>query len=250
MTKAKAAPKPSAPAKKAKKEESTGEKKADSNAATLSVLQRIKAEKDPWAACISGDILKTPKDIQALIDSMPYNTGDARCPKDALAVGVVHCLDGALLAAAALSRLGHAPKICYLGADGDDGHALALFTTKDGKHHGAIAKSNFSGIRFRCAVYSSHRELVMSYFNDYFTTEGERTLRTYTNPIDLSKVPGWETTEAGFKKVEALLEKEKEIKLFAKKLVDEQIVPVDDRLLRSGMLGLNPAGAYDPNKKH
>ena len=64
-------------------------------------------------------------------------------------------------------------------------------------HWGAIAKSNFSGLRFREPVYRSPRELVLSYFDDYMNLRGERTLRAYSQPVNLARFdrtrPGWMT---------------------------------------------------------
>jgi hypothetical protein len=66
-------------------------------------------------------------------------------------------------------------------------------------HWGAIAKSNFSGLRFREPVYRSVRELVMSYFESYMNLRGERTLRAYSQPVDLGRFDrthrGWMTAE-------------------------------------------------------
>jgi CheY-like chemotaxis protein len=49
--------------------------------------------------------------------------------------------------------------------DRDDDHMLALYK-RDG-HWGAVAKSNFVGLRFREPVYRTLRELVMSYFEQF-----------------------------------------------------------------------------------
>ena len=52
---------------------------------------------------------------------------------------------------------------------------------------GAVGKSNFTGLRYREPVYRSVRELVMSYFEDYFNADGERTLRMHTSPLRLAR---------------------------------------------------------------
>ncbi len=87
--------------------------------------------------------------MQQLLDEMPYNTGNARCPSQAFAACTVHCLDGALLAAVALRAMGYPALLTFLDAEQDDGHALAVFKSADGKCYGCVAKSNFSGIRYR-----------------------------------------------------------------------------------------------------
>jgi hypothetical protein len=86
---------------------------------------------------------------------------------------VAHCFDGALFGAAALRRLGHQPLVLYMIATArDDDHLLAIYK-RDG-YWGAVAKSNFVGLRFREPVYRTLRELVMSYFESYTTWHERR----------------------------------------------------------------------------
>lgn len=129
--------------------------------------------------------LRTPFQIQAFLDSIPYSPEDAnRCPRRVLEDRQAHCLDGGLFAAAALRRLGFKPVIIdMLPTPGrDDDHVLAIF--KQNGVLGAIAKSNYVGLRYREPVYRSTRELVMSYFEAFFNSLGEKTLRAYTVPFE------------------------------------------------------------------
>jgi hypothetical protein len=57
---------------------------------------------------------------------------------------------------------------------------MSLRFSRCADHWGAVAKSNFTGCRYREPVYRSLRELAMSYFNIYFNLRGERTLRRYS----------------------------------------------------------------------
>jgi hypothetical protein len=77
----------------------------------------------------------------------------------------------------------------------DDDHVLAIFRIEG--LWGAIAKSNYAGLRYREPVYRSLRELAMSYFNDYFNLRGERTLRAFSQPVNLARFDRrkWMTTE-------------------------------------------------------
>lgn len=254
---------------RAKKEAaSTSAKKKQAAAVSSSTKKKPESEQGDQQQRLLGNViksfadiragkLKTPMDVQCLIDEMPYNTGEARCPQDAIAAGVCHCLCGGLIAAAALKALGHRPAVLYLGADDDDGHLVAVFEHSAGgkKFYGCVAKSNFSGIRFRCPVYSSIRELVMSFYDVYFNTDGARTLRRYTNPIYLDEEceKDWETTQAGLEEVDQLIEDADEIELFPAGAMRTDTAkvhtPVDKRLKESGMLGIDLAGAYDPSKK-
>ena len=77
----------------------------------------------------------------------------------------------------------------------DTDHVLAIFKIRG--CWGAVAKSNFTGCRYREPVYRTLRELAMSYFNIYFNLRGERTLRRYSQPVDLSRFDDrhWMTSE-------------------------------------------------------
>jgi len=142
--------------------------------------------------------LRTPVGIQRALDAMPYHlAGSAWSPRRVLREGTAHCLEGAIFAAAALRVLGFAPLLLDLEAVQDTDHVIGVFRLRG--HWGAIAKSNFSGLRFREPVYRTVRELVMSYFDDYINLRGERTLRAYSRPVDLARFDrshrGWMTSE-------------------------------------------------------
>src|SRR5919201_4640976 len=129
--------------------------------------------------------LSTPRKVQDFLDAIPYSTEDRyRSPRTVLRERGAHCYDGALFAAAALRQLGHPPLLVNLFAERDDEHLIAVFRL-DG-HWGAVAKSNFVGLRYRDPVYRTLRELVMSYFQDYFNVQGEKTMRSYTRPLSLT----------------------------------------------------------------
>ena len=106
-----------------------------------------------------------------------------------------HCFEGAVFAAAALRANGYPPLIIDFEAKRDTDHVLAVYQT-DGCW-GAIAKSNFTGLRYREPVYRSLRELTLSYFEDYFNLLGERTLRRYSAQVNLKRFDhlDWMTTE-------------------------------------------------------
>src|SRR5215475_8947173 len=140
--------------------------------------------------------LKTPAGIQKFLDDLPSNLSyTARSPKNVLNDRVASCLEGGIFAAAALRIIGFPPLIFDLEADQDTDHVVAVFKVRD--HWGAVAKSNFTGCRYREPVYRSLRELAMSYFNIYFNLRGERTLRRYSRPVNLARFDdkNWMTTE-------------------------------------------------------
>ncbi|MFN7945621.1 MAG: hypothetical protein U0Z53_09725 [Blastocatellia bacterium] len=145
--------------------------------------------------------LATPEKIQHFLDyEVAYNKekdGEScRSPRRVLRDRLAHCAEGAFLAAAALRVQGHPPLIVDLEAVRDDDHLLAVFKQHD--RWGAIAKSNYAGLRFREPVYRTIRELVMSYFEHYYNLRGEKTLRTFsTRPVNLSRFDArhWMTAE-------------------------------------------------------
>jgi hypothetical protein len=141
--------------------------------------------------------LRTPAGIQRALDVLPYHLATtAWSPWRVLAERTAHCLEGAIFAAAALRVLGFPPLLLDLEAVQDTDHVIAVYRVDS--HWGAIAKSNFSGLRCRAPVYRSLRELVMSYFEDYVNLRGERTLRAYSRPVNLARFdrvhPGWMTS--------------------------------------------------------
>ena len=140
--------------------------------------------------------LKNPYGIQRFLDDMPYHLEDtAWSPRLVLRENSSHCLEGAIFAAAALRANGYPPLILNFEAEHDTDHVVAVYRVNG--HWGAIAKSNFSGCRYREPVHRSLRELAISYFNLYFNMRRERTLRTFSRPVNLARFDRqqWMTTE-------------------------------------------------------
>jgi hypothetical protein len=144
--------------------------------------------------------LRAPERIQRFLDdSISYNKEKSgptcRSPRRVLRDRLAHCLEGALFGAAALRVQGWEPLLLDLEAVRDDDHVLAIF--RQYGCWGAIAKSNYAGLRYREPVYRTLRELAMSYFEDYYNPAGERTLRTYSRPVNLRRFDRihWMTAE-------------------------------------------------------
>jgi hypothetical protein len=140
--------------------------------------------------------LKTPAQIQKFIDGITYQYADtAGSPERVLRERKGHCMEGALVAAAAFRVLGAPPLLMDLEAVRDDDHVVALYRERG--LWGGVAKSNFAGLRFRAPVYRNLRELAMSYFEHYYNLRGERTLRAYSVPVNLARLDKqhWMTAE-------------------------------------------------------
>ena len=133
--------------------------------------------------------LNTPKKIQDFINNIPinfdYRKDTCMSPRVVLRKNKCHCIEGAILAALCLRLNGKSPLILDLEANEKDyDHVIAVFK-EDGKW-GAISKTNHAVLRYRDPVYSSIRELVMSYFHEYNDKRGRKNLRRYSLPVDLS----------------------------------------------------------------
>jgi hypothetical protein len=138
--------------------------------------------------------LTSPAKIQSFLDDrIGYNLepqGDTcYSPRLVMRHGVAHCMEGAMLAAAALRFLGHPPLLVDLEADRDSDHVLAVYRVHG--LWGAVAKSDYAGLRSREPVYRTVRELVMSYFEHYYNPAGEKTLRAYSRPVNLARFDAW-----------------------------------------------------------
>lgn len=144
--------------------------------------------------------LSTPILIQDFLDRLAINhekqSESCMSPRRVLKARKAHCLEGALLAATALSLHGERPLLLELSvAPGDQDHAVALY--KRNGYWGAISKTNHATLRFRDPVYATVRELALSYFHEYFVNAtGTKTLRGYTRPFSLRKFgTTWMTSE-------------------------------------------------------
>jgi hypothetical protein len=181
--------------------------------------------------------LKTPAGIQRFLDELPYNLDfTARSPKKVLRDRVASCLEGGIFAAAALRFIGFPPLIFDLEADKDTDHVVAIFKVHG--HWGAVAKSNFSGCRYREPVYRNLRELALSYFNIYFNLRGERTLRRYSRPVNLARFDRlhWMTSDKPIWFIAEHLVEIPHIPLLKPAMV-KRLTRVDARTMKSEMLG-------------
>jgi hypothetical protein len=181
--------------------------------------------------------LKTPKRIQQFVDALTYQYADtAWSPQRVLRERKGHCLEGALVAAAALRVNGHPPLLLDLEAVHDDDHVIALYRERG--LWGGIAKSNFAGLRFRAPIYRTLRELALSYFEHYYNLRGERTLRAYGGPVNLARLDRlhWMTAEDDVWCVPELLIAARHYPLFPHK-VARTLPRLDRRSFEAGLHG-------------
>jgi hypothetical protein len=181
--------------------------------------------------------LKDPHGIQRFLDDQPYHLADtAWSPRRVLRENTSHCFEGATFAAAALRVNGYPPLVIDLEAEHDTDHVIAVY--KQRGHWGAVAKSNYTGCRYREPVYRTLRELAMSYFEVYFNLRRERTLRTFSNPVNLARFDclNWMTTDQQLWFIAEYLFAIRHFRLLTPRMA-KSLHRLDDRSFRAGCLG-------------
>ncbi len=192
--------------------------------------------------------LTTPNNIQRFLDSIPYSTEHvSRCPLRVLQDHKAHCLDGALFAAAVLRQIGFRPLVVDLFPEPglDDDHVLAIYQINGA--YGAVAQSNFVGLRFREAVFRSVRELVMSYFEVFFNVDGIKTMRSYTAPCNLAAFDhlSWTISDAAIDAIAHRLDRLHRYPVLTPAMA-AGLSRIDDLSYQANTLGIDAAGLYKP----
>jgi len=188
--------------------------------------------------------LGSPVKIQAFLDRILYYDEDLyRSPLTVLRKRKACCLDGALFAATALRKIGHPPLIVSLNAENDDDHILAIY--KRNGFFGAVAKSNFVGLRFREPVYRTLRELIMTYFESYYNLDGKKTLRSYTVPLNLKPFDkiDWMICDDSLEMIADRLDTIRKVSILTPRMV-RRLSTVDKRFYKAGMLGADTKAIY------
>ena len=177
----------------------------------------------------------SPVKIQQYLDTIEYSAESRyRSPRSVLRDRKAHCFDGAVFAAAMLRRLGYPPLIVDMQAVRDDDHVIAIFK-RNGKI-GAVAKSNFVGLRFREPIYRDIRELVMSYFPAFYNMEREYSLRQFTVPLHLGKYKNFEFDDEVMEVIGLKLSYIPVTKLMTPSEI-RSLQKVDLRTFKAGMIG-------------
>lgn len=185
--------------------------------------------------------LKTPERIQRFLDDeCRYNKepDGPTCfgPRRVISERRAHCVEGALLGAAALRMAGKTAMIWDLASVRDDDHVLAL--VRYGRCWGAVAKSNYSGLRFREPVYRNLRELAMSYFEHYYNLAGEKTLRGFSRPVNMARFDhlNWMTSAADLWEIPEYLCEISHTNILEPGM-ERRLAKMDHRLFEAGKLG-------------
>lgn len=167
--------------------------------------------------------LNTPKKIQDFINKIPINFEEDKkdtclSPIQVLRKNKSHCIEGAIFAAFCFQLQGKKPLLVDMKTTKDDfEHVIAVF--KKDNFWGAISKTNHAVLRYREPIYKSIRELVMSYFHEYFKDNGKKTLRSFSNPVNLNKFKNWEKSEKDLWLIHNYLDKIKHHKILNNKQI-------------------------------
>lgn len=176
--------------------------------------------------------------IQRFLDELEYDVPGEGCrsPRRVMRERKVQCMDGALFAAAALRLQGRPPLIVDLEGVWDSDHVLAVFR-EDGCW-GAIARSNYSGLRFREPIHRTIRDLAVSYVEAYFNLRRQKTLRRYSRPLSLARFDarGWMTAEENLWYVPDYLVDVRHYRLLTP-AQEKRLGPVDRRVFEAGKVG-------------
>lgn len=193
--------------------------------------------------------LTTPAKIQEFLDRIPYSSDPIyRSPRSVMRDRKAHCFDGAVFAAAALQAIGDLPLIMELKAVRDDDHLLALF--RRGGCWGTVAKSNFVGLRYREPIFRNLRELSLSYFEEFYNVDREKTLRSYSVALDLRGFDDhhWQTNDLALDRIAERLDRIRHYPLINPGQ-ERGLAPVDERMFRAGLLGADEKGLYKPGSE-
>jgi hypothetical protein len=168
--------------------------------------------------------LKTERKVQDFIDSLKVNfekKGDT-CfsPRIVLKRKEAHCIEASILAYLIMKIHGKKAWLVDLtSVKSDYDHVVCVF--QKNKKWGAISKNNHGVLRYRDPIYNSIRELVMSYFHEYTDKKGRKNLRSYSNPLTLSRFDrkNWATSKEDLWYIAEYLADVKHSKILDKKQI-------------------------------
>jgi hypothetical protein len=203
-----------------------------------------------WAAAEGAELarLNAPLKIQLWLNGIAYDAeAGTASPRRVLRERKANCFEGAMFAAAALRFHGRPPLLVDMRSHNDDDHVLAVFRENGG--WGCVAKSNYTVLRFREPVYRTVRELMASFFDVFFNPIGEKTLRAYSVPFNLSRFDerDWMTTEEDVSWIGDALDRARHVPFLTPAQLRD-LRPTDPALVKAGLLGANPKGLFKPKR--
>lgn len=150
--------------------------------------------------------LRTPLAVQRYLNALPYNNeseGETlRSFRGVVRHGTAHCLEAALAAAVILEQHGYPPLVLSFESIDELDHVLFVYRTATG--WGSIARSRDPGLHGRKPVFTSPRNLALSYVDPYVDFSGRITAYEV---IDLRAMGryDWRLSDSNVWKVERVL---------------------------------------------
>jgi hypothetical protein len=150
--------------------------------------------------------LTTPAAVQHFLNELPYNTEPSgetlRSFRGVIRHGTAHCLEAALSAAVILEQHGYPPLVLSFESIDELDHVIFVYKTRTG--WGSVARSRDPGLHGRRPVFTSPRNLALSYVDPYVDYTGRVTAYEV---VDL-RVMGtydWRLSDVNVWKVERVL---------------------------------------------
>jgi len=123
--------------------------------------------------------LRTPAAVQRYLNDLPYNDepppGGAtlRSFRSVVQRGSAHCLEAALAAAVILEQHGYPPLVLSFESIDELDHVIFVYRTSTG--WGSVARSRDPGLHGRKPVFTTPRNLALSYVDPYVDFTGRVT---------------------------------------------------------------------------
>jgi hypothetical protein len=151
--------------------------------------------------------LRTPAAVQQFLNELPYNDepngATLRSFRGVVRKGAAHCLEAALAAAVILEQHGYPPLVLSFESIDELDHVIFVYRTARG--WGSIARSRDPGLHGRKAVFTTPRNLALSYVDPYVDFTGRITAYAV---VDLREAMGaydWRLADRNVWKVERVL---------------------------------------------
>jgi hypothetical protein len=152
---------------------------------------------------------RTPREVQAYLNHLPYNTepppGGAtlRSFRGVVREGTAHCLEAALAAAVILEQHGYPPLLLSFESIDELDHVLFVYRHRG--RWGSIGRSRDPGLHGRKPVFRTARDLALTYVEPYIDYSGRVTGYTVVNIAELLGEYDWRLSDNNVWKTERVL---------------------------------------------
>jgi hypothetical protein len=152
--------------------------------------------------------LKTPCDVQAYLNALPYNQepggrATLRSFRGVVRHGSAHCLEAALFAAVVLEQHGYPPLLVSFESIDELDHVIFVYRHRG--RWGSVARSRDPGLHGRKPRFATPRALAMSYFDPYVDFTGRLTGYILVDIGELMGGYDWRLADTNIWKVERVL---------------------------------------------